>query len=253
MEGCLCSRMLYGCCPDEVTPATGPDGQGCNCESSSYGCCPDMVTAARGPNYFGCPCEMMTFGCCPGSNIPAKGPDFAGCTCADTPFGCCSDGVTVAYGPKFEGCPSGPSLDNKLASEGCNLPMEVGSCRNFTVKWFFDVNYGGCTPFWYGGCEGNGNRFPSQELCERACVKPEGPGRCMLPKIKGPCNSTIEAFYYNSMSKRCEMFHYGGCLGNTNRFETMEQCEQHCIYQETALDMCEQPMSQGNWGPHLDR
>lgn len=244
-EGCLCERMLYGCCADGNTPAKGPDRQGCDCTSSPYGCCSDMFTFAQGPNYQGCPCDTLTYGCCPGSQIPARGPDFAGCSCADTPFGCCADGITVAYGRKFEGCPSGLPLDMKLNSEVCKLPKESGPCSNFSVQWFFDNESGRCNRFWYGGCQGNGNRFSSQEQCERSCVKPEGSERCLLPKIPGPCNSSSEAYYYDEETKRCERFLYGGCLGNTNRFETMEQCVQTCIYQETALDQCDQPPQPG--------
>lgn len=72
----------------------------------------------------------------------------------DSPFGCCSDGVSVAHGPKFEGCPDGPPLETRLAAEACALPKERGPCRNYSVKWYFDMSYGGCTRFWYGGCEG---------------------------------------------------------------------------------------------------
>lgn len=247
MEGCFCERMLFGCCSDHQTPATGPNQEGCSCESSPYGCCSDMRTFAKGPNYAGCPCDTLTFGCCPGSQVPARGPDFAGCSCADTPFGCCADGVTVAYGPKFEGCPSGLPLDTKLNSEVCKLPKETGSCSEFAIMWFFDNEFGTCNRFWYGGCQGNGNRFTSQEQCERACVKPEGPERCLLPMISGPCNSSSEAYYYNSDTKRCERFLYGGCMGNTNRFETFDQCVQVCIYQETALDQCDQPPAPGKF------
>nr|XP_027204924.1 papilin-like [Dermatophagoides pteronyssinus] len=245
LEGCLCERMLYGCCADGRTPAKGQNREGCDCTSSPYGCCSDMFTFAKGPNYQGCPCDTLTYGCCPGSQIPARGPDFTGCSCADTPFGCCADGITVAYGPKFEGCPSGLPLDMKLNSEVCKLPKESGPCSNFSVQWFFDNESGRCNRFWYGGCQGNGNRFSSQEQCERSCVKPEGPERCLLPKISGPCNSSSEAYYYDDETKRCERFLYGGCLGNTNRFETMEQCVQTCIYQETALDQCDQPPQPG--------
>ncbi|CAG2158354.1 unnamed protein product [Oppiella nova] len=244
-DGCICSRMLYGCCSDGVTPAIGANYEGCSCESSMHGCCPDMVSISKGPNYAGCPCDSLSFGCCPGSTIPATGPKFEGCSCANTPFGCCHDGVTIAYGPKFEGCPSGPSLDLKLVSEVCGLSKERGSCRNFTVKWYFDVAYGGCNRFWYGGCEGNGNRFSSQEQCERSCVSPEGPERCALPKVSGPCNGSYVLWYFNPEARSCEQFVYGGCLGNTNRYETKDICEQTCVHQETILDRCEQPPSVG--------
>ncbi|KPM10538.1 papilin-like protein 2 [Sarcoptes scabiei] len=245
LEGCFCERMLFGCCADGLTPAVGPNQQGCDCETSTYGCCSDMVTFAKGPNYHGCPCDTLTYGCCPGSHTPARGPDFAGCSCADTPFGCCPDGTTVAYGPKFEGCPSGLPLDTKLNSEVCKLPMEAGPCSNFSVMWFFDNEYGTCNRFWYSGCRGNGNRFSSQVQCERSCVKPEGPERCLLPKVAGPCNSSSEAYYFDEYSRRCEKFLYGGCLGNNNRFETLDQCVQTCIYHEKVLNQCEQPLAPG--------
>ncbi|CAL1266762.1 unnamed protein product [Larinioides sclopetarius] len=43
--------------------------------------------------------------------------------------------------------------------------------------WYFDVNYGSCSRFWYGGCDGNGNKFATTEECENTCVKPDGPGK----------------------------------------------------------------------------
>lgn len=38
------------------------------------------------------------------------------------------------------------------------------------------MQYGGCTRFWYGGCEGNDNKFKTQEECNAICVAPEGKG-----------------------------------------------------------------------------
>jgi hypothetical protein len=54
------------------------------------------------------------------------------------------------------------------------------------VKWFFDMEYGGCSRFWYGGCEGNDNRFSSQEECKERCVEPPGRGKfhVLLPNSK---------------------------------------------------------------------
>ncbi|XP_063908340.1 mannan-binding lectin serine protease 1-like [Zophobas morio] len=44
----------YGCCPNNVTAATGPNNEGCGCEISEYGCCPDGTSEARGRYYEGC-------------------------------------------------------------------------------------------------------------------------------------------------------------------------------------------------------
>lgn len=97
----------------------------------------------------------------------------------------------------------------QMSASACSLPKERGSCRNFTVKWFFDQNYGGCSRFWYGGCEGNGNRFFSQDECEQSCMKPKGSDACLLPLVKGSCDAKKSYWGYNSQKHICEQFEYG--------------------------------------------
>lgn len=250
LEDCGCEYAPYGCCPDNKTSAIGRDNEGCGCEHAPYGCCPDRIAAASGPKYEGCPCHSFQFGCCPdGISIPqgplnygchctqsefkccsdevtpAKGPNFEGCTCASSKYGCCPDGNTEAKGSNFDGCEDIP----KTPQKSCSLPKDGGTCGNFTVKNFFDVEYGACSRFWYSGCGGNDNRFETIEECKGTCEQAEGKGACLLPKIHGPCTGYYPSFYYDTDRNICSQFVYGGCLGNNNRFETMESCQELCV------------------------
>jgi len=51
----------------------------------------------------------------------------------------------------------------------CVLPKDNGPCDNYTSKWYYDNEARSCVQFWYGGCEGNNNRFDSRIECENAC------------------------------------------------------------------------------------
>ncbi|XP_059480274.1 papilin isoform X2 [Neocloeon triangulifer] len=239
-EGCGCQYTTHGCCPDGFSEAQGPEYEGCSCQTFQFGCCPDGETVAKGPLNIGCGCKDTEFGCCPDKITPAKGENMEGCGCDASEFGCCPDGVTEAKGERFEECADAP----KFSGEACGLPRDRGTCRNFTIKWFFDSEYGGCSRFWYGGCEGNNNRFDSQEECKQSCVEPEGRDACFLPKIAGPCEGYNPTWYYDSDTKRCSQFIYGGCLGNKNKFQTREECQQLCAHQELK-DKCSQPKLEG--------
>lgn len=52
-------------------------------------------------------------------------------------------------------------------------PKAVGSCRASIPSYFFDMQTGQCTPFNYGGCGGNDNRFKSYHECDFKCNRIE--------------------------------------------------------------------------------
>ncbi|XP_041733425.1 tissue factor pathway inhibitor [Coregonus clupeaformis] len=54
-------------------------------------------------------------------------------------------------------------------TDKCRMPMVVGSCRAAFPKYYYDVTNQTCKLFIYGGCDGNGNNFHTQEECEGAC------------------------------------------------------------------------------------
>ncbi|KAF7248458.1 Kunitz-type serine protease inhibitor 1, partial [Varanus komodoensis] len=52
---------------------------------------------------------------------------------------------------------------------------------------------------------------------------------CWLPSDPGPCDGYFPRYFYNSASKKCEKFIYGGCGGNKNNFKTLKECERTCV------------------------
>ena len=63
----------------------------------------------------------------------------------------------------------------------CTSDPVTGSCRDFgDPHWFYNATSKRCEPFWYGGCEGNGNNYETQELCESHCAHADsGTGRLL--------------------------------------------------------------------------
>uniref|UniRef100_UPI003AADD7DA protein AMBP-like n=1 Tax=Centroberyx gerrardi TaxID=166262 RepID=UPI003AADD7DA len=55
-----------------------------------------------------------------------------------------------------------------------------------------------------------------------------GPEACNATPDVGPCFGMSQRYFYNSSSMSCELFSYGGCLGNQNNFETERECLQSC-------------------------
>ncbi|CAG9537700.1 unnamed protein product [Cercopithifilaria johnstoni] len=51
---------------------------------------------------------------------------------------------------------------------------------------------------------------------------------CQLPKERGPCDQFELRFYYNNRLDECKYFFFGGCEGNANNFERVEECERIC-------------------------
>ncbi|CAB4063355.1 unnamed protein product [Lepeophtheirus salmonis] len=51
---------------------------------------------------------------------------------------------------------------------------------------------------------------------------------CQLPKDVGDCDKNVTKYYFNSESEECEEFTFGGCNGNDNKFDSMEECSEAC-------------------------
>ncbi|KAJ7988783.1 hypothetical protein DPEC_G00312790 [Dallia pectoralis] len=223
-EQAFCATTRYGCCRDGVTVALGPNMEGCRdyvaprpvqpaCSQTSYGCCMDGLTASLGPNREGCQeydCVHTRYGCCRDGVTAAQGLNKQGCwehvppsptaapvlpaensnECRHTTYGCCYDRMSVATGPDGEGCPTPPY---NVPRTTCSLPNAAGSCSDWTGRFFYDIVASKCSHFWFGGCHGNSNNFPTLDECQRTC-----PGalvsRTSHAHQPGPGNGLIGVF-----------------------------------------------------------
>ncbi|PWS22500.1 hypothetical protein DKP78_18060, partial [Enterococcus faecium] len=74
---------------------------------------------------------------------------------------------------------------------------------------------------------------------------PKIPQVCRFPKDVGPCRALHKKYFFNMTSMQCEIFFYGGCQGNENRFDSMESCLEYCKPQKTVPSLCLEAMSKG--------
>ncbi|XP_075556650.1 actinia tenebrosa protease inhibitors-like [Dermacentor variabilis] len=129
----------------------------------------------------------------------------------------------------------------------CEEPKQPGPCAGYFPRFYFNDETKTCEPFIYGGCKGNGNNFYTLEECNSTCwaslhhhplvitsavevpfwpLSP--PEECTYPADAGPCEAYMPRFFYNTLTKSCEQFIYGGCGGNANNFRTYGACQNKC-------------------------
>ncbi|CAL1541234.1 unnamed protein product [Lymnaea stagnalis] len=64
---------------------------------------------------------------------------------------------------------------------------------------------------------------PSQEEMEQI------PEHCQdFPEV-GPCKAAFKRYFFNKSTFECHSFIYGGCHGNRNNFESLEECNTACL------------------------
>ena len=52
--------------------------------------------------------------------------------------------------------------------------------------------------------------------------------RCLQPMVVGNCRAMEHRFHFDAAEGDCKLFVFGGCGGNDNRFNTIEECRKVC-------------------------
>lgn len=63
----------------------------------------------------------------------------------------------------------GKTVAGRFVNGDCQLRKEIGPCRAFIPRFFYNAQTSKCEPFIYGGCWGNANNFKTESLCQSAC------------------------------------------------------------------------------------
>ncbi|CAF3788380.1 unnamed protein product [Rotaria sordida] len=53
---------------------------------------------------------------------------------------------------------------------------------------------------------------------------------CLQNPDIGPCKASIEQYFFNAQLGSCQIFFWGGCGGNQNRFNSRSECERTCSF-----------------------
>ncbi|NWH57431.1 TFPI1 inhibitor, partial [Geococcyx californianus] len=130
----------------------------------------------------------------------------------------------------------------KLGHSVCAMKADEGPCKAIHMRYYFNIQSRECEIFEYGGCHGNENNFLTLEECQKKCVVTgqylffypsisslfASPNFCYHDKDPGICRGYFSRYFYNKETKICEVFKYGGCLGNQNNFKNLEDCQTTC-------------------------
>ena len=67
------------------------------------------------------------------------------------------------------------------------------------------------------------NQFISTDINRRSDMNV-----CHLRKVTGPCRAHLKRFFFDNESRNCDSFTYGGCDGNGNNFDSLDECNRVC-------------------------
>ncbi|XP_028995637.1 kunitz-type protease inhibitor 1a [Betta splendens] len=156
-----CEKFIFGGCKENLNNYISEDecikaclgsekkfGRGISIPTSEERC-----DAMCSPHEFSC-----ASGCCLDRGLECDGTAQ------------CSDGsdeqMCEEVNQEFEVLRNIP-LDEQKAR--CTQPPDTGGCRESFTKWYYSPGRKACLRFNFGGCQGNNNRFDSEDACQSTC------------------------------------------------------------------------------------
>ncbi|KAG7321931.1 hypothetical protein KOW79_014789 [Hemibagrus wyckioides] len=151
-----------------------------------------------------------------------------------------------------------PEMTSAEYAEKCQAEPQVGLCRASFPRYYY--TNGMCKRFRYGGCGGNSNNYHTEEECMKTCTvkivkskdskdfdHEEYQAACLVPADSGPCRAAFFMYYFEPKTQSCELFTYGGCKGNENRYSTPEECMSNCAGKDGGFE--EHGHHRARWTP----
>uniref|UniRef100_A0A8B9FS67 BPTI/Kunitz inhibitor domain-containing protein n=1 Tax=Amazona collaria TaxID=241587 RepID=A0A8B9FS67_9PSIT len=147
-------------------------------------------------------------------------------------------------------CPSSSpsSSDGLCNSKGCFPPGKQGECTplpltsSLTPALCSSSSQGSFppSPSLQSLCSTVGGSpafvgFPSAPLTAAVCPAAEP---CSLPLDEGGCRRYTLRWYHSQRGAECRPFVYSGCGGNSNRFDSREECELRCGQRFLGCSQC---------------
>ncbi|CAL2048933.1 unnamed protein product [Caenorhabditis brenneri] len=246
---------IMGSCPGGETPleniqcsATKPCPNGFSCNDKK--CCPYASVCPAGaplnngpmkcsenapcPEGHSCVSNAGIQYCCPAKEKVCSLPRNGGVQCASTIKASTRYYFDIATATcrsfKFTQC--GGNANNFGSLEECEGFCVDTQCPNGQAHRVGAVN-ANCALAQADTC-------PNQHFCQLPLFGPS-PICCPTPELTcnemvsagTPCfgrGLTIQRYYFNPSTQKCQPFHYYGCSGNGNNFETIDQCQNFCLH-----------------------
>uniref|UniRef100_A0A914UKJ1 BPTI/Kunitz inhibitor domain-containing protein n=1 Tax=Plectus sambesii TaxID=2011161 RepID=A0A914UKJ1_9BILA len=182
------------------------------------------------------------------------------CTTIGSEQWCCPTASSIC------GVDGGRSSDLTVLSTPYDAGYLTFNTGPSVTRFYYSVEQGRCLDFAYNGGLGNFNNFFSREDCELFCSQlqcsvgnplrigdepqrcttdsncpsthrcvadqnvccPRQQTVCSQPLRVGNCERSVRRYWYNAVTRDCEIFDFTGCQGNDNNFATLLDCQNFC-------------------------